>query len=295
MKSIQFSSALRIAIGMALCGALMTASAQTPGSAKGKIDAKAADKSATARRLADGHPNFSGVWIPDAPGMIQARRLPDGSIPCVVGCPPPATGAEKSDAKAAEAPPRPSRTPQKPKYKAEYVAKVQDLSERQVKTDPALRCGNPGLPRIGAPDQIVQIPGQVIFLYSDLFGAAFRVIPTDGRPHRVDAEETYLGESVGKWEGDTLVIEAMKFIEDTWLIDNGAFHTSNLKVVERVKFNGNKLEYQATAYDPEVLAEPWEMRTRTLKMSDKPLNEPIPCVETDLDHMVDSSHHDNAR
>jgi hypothetical protein len=296
MKSKKLSIAVRVAVQAAQIAVfgVLAVTASAADNAAGKTDAK----TATVRRTADGHPDFSGVWIPDAPGMIQTRRLPDGTIPCVVGCPPaPAAqgAAEASDAKAAEAPPRPMRAPQRPKYKPEFQAKVKQLDTDQVKEDPALRCGNPGLPRIGAPDGIVQTPGQIVFLYSDLFGAAFRIIPTDGRPHRKDAEETYLGESVGKWEGDTLVIEAVKFIEDTWLIDDGAFHSPSLRVVETLKFNGNKLEYQSTAHDPEVLAEPWVMRPRTLKMSDKPMNEPLPCIETDLDHVVDGTHHDNAR
>jgi hypothetical protein len=172
---------------------------------------------------------------------------------------------------------------------------VKQLDDQQVKMDPALRCGNPGLPRIGAPDVFVQTPGQIVLLYSDLFGAAFRIVPTDGRPHRKDAEQTYLGDSVGHWEGDTLVIESVNFVDDTWLIDDGAFHTPELKVVETIRFNGDKLEWQATAHDPSVLAEPWAMRARTLKRSDKPLNEPLPCIESDLDHVVDGTHHDNAR
>src|SRR5262249_23113465 len=160
---------------------------------------------------------------------------------------------------------------------------------RQVKTDPALACGNPGLPRIGPPKQIVQTHGQVVFLYDDLAGSFFRVIPTDGRSHRVDAEESYLGDSVRRSEGDMLVIDAVLFIEDAWLIDNGAFHTTDLKVTERLRKVGDKLEYQAVADDPKVLAEPWQMRTRTLRLSKQPLQEPIPCVENDLAHMQDGS------
>jgi len=274
----------------------------------GADDKMPAEKAAGVQRLTDGHPNLSGVWVPDAVPMFQNRRLPNGTIPCVVGCPgAPPLGAEEGAASAAtaapaaasaipSAAPRPAmRGPQRPKYKPEFQAKVKQLDDKQVQEDPALRCGNPGLPRIGAPDAIVQTPGQIVFLYSDLFGAAFRMIPTDGRPHRKDAEETYLGDSVGKWEGDTLVIDSVKFVEDTWLIDDGAFHTPNLRVVETLKLNGGKLEYQATAHDPEVLAEPWAMRPRVLKLSDKPLNEPVPCVELDMDHVVDGTHHDNAR
>jgi hypothetical protein len=307
MKSIILDAVVRSALVVVASGALLS----TVSAAEDASKAKKADAStASVPRLSDGHPNFSGVWVPDTPAMIQNRRLPNGTVPCVVGCPgapplAPDVGAAQPAATrptegaapaAAPAAARPAmRAPQKPKYKPEFMAKVKDLDARQVQEDPALRCRNPGLPRIGAPDAIVQTPGQIVILYSDLFGAAYRIIPTDGRAHRTDAEETYLGESVGKWEGDTLVIEAVKFVEDTWLIDNGAFHTPNLKVVERIRFNGDRLEYQATAHDPEVLLEPWEMRPRMLKLSNKPMNEPLPCIETDLDHIVDGTHHDNAR
>jgi len=243
-------------------------------------------------RLADGKPDLSGVWVRDGLGgdtFGGGRRQADGSV-CILCPPEPPAGAA-----ASAQPARPRMMLDRPKYKPEFVAKVKDLDERQVEMDPALRCGNPGLPRIGAPDQIVHTPGQIVFLYNDLHGAAFRVIPTDGRPHRKDAEETYLGDSVGKWEGDTLVIEAVKFVEDTWLIDDGTFHTPELRVVERLQLNNGKLEYQATAHDPAVLAEPWQMRKRVLKRSEKPMNEPIPCVERDIDHVVDGTHHDNAR
>jgi hypothetical protein len=302
MKSKSLTAVIRGILAVVATGALLAnVSAQEAGSKK--ADAKAT----SAPRLADGKPNFSGVWVPDTPGMAVSRRLPNGTIPCVVGCPgapalAPDEGAAPVGAPAAASTPAPPaaaraamRAPQRPKYKPEFVAKVKALDANQVKEDPALRCRNPGLPRIGAPDAIVHTPGQLVILYNDLFGAAWRIVPTDGRPHRTDADESYLGDSVGRWEGDTLVIESVKFIDDTWLIDDGAFHTPNLKVVETIKFNNGKLEYQATAHDPDVLVEPWQMRPRMLKLSDKPMNEPLPCIETDLDHVVDGTHHDNAR
>jgi hypothetical protein len=244
------------------------------------------------KRLADGHPDLNGVWENDGMSFINPQKTADGkSVACIVGCaaPKPAEGATPA------APAAPRAMPSRPKYKEEFQAKVKDLSDRQVKTDPALACGNPGLPRIGPPKQIVQTAGQIVFLYDDLAGSFFRVIPTDGRPHRADAEESYLGDSIGHWDGDTLVVEAVHFIEDTWLIDNGAFHTTDLKVTERIRKVGDKLEYQTVVDDPKVLAEPWQMRTRTLRLSKEPLQEPIPCVENDLAHMQDGSHHDNAR
>ncbi|HYM34801.1 MAG TPA: hypothetical protein VET48_05350 [Steroidobacteraceae bacterium] len=260
------------------------------------ISADAATKKlATAKsdspRLADGKPDLTGVWANDEMGFVNPQRDAKGSVLCIVGCPqkPAADGT-------ATPPPRPPRAaPARPKYKPEFEAKVKELSDKQVQLDPALKCGNPGLPRIGPPDAIVQRPGQIVFLYEDLSGSFFRMIPTDGRAHRTDAEETYLGDSVGKWDGDTLVVEAVKFTDETWLTDNGAFHTSGLKVTERLRRVGDKLEYQAVAEDPAVLVEPWQLRARTLKLSDEPLHEPLPCVDKDLDHIVDGTHHDNPR
>lgn len=242
-------------------------------------------------KLVNGHPDFSGVWVNDGMSFIRPQIGEDGSVICIVGCPP----SEKAKAAAAAAPRAPRRKPQRPMYKDEYLAKVKDLDERQVKVDPALSCGNPGLPRIGPPSAIIQNATHVAFLYEDLGGSFFRMIPTDGRDHFADAEESYLGDSVGYWEEDTLIIEAINFVEDTWLIDDGAFHTGELKVTETLRMVEGKLEYQATAHDPAVLKEPFVMRKRTLKLSDTPMNEPLPCVEMDLDHMVDGSSHDNAR
>ncbi len=278
MKSLRITTVFLGAAGAAALTTMLSAAPQAP-----------ANQGAAIPRLADGKPDFSGTWERDAGGLAP-KRAADGSV-CILcpATPPPGTVA--TGARVQLGP----RGPERPKYKPEFVAKVKMLDEKQVEFDPALRCGNPGLPRIGAPDVFVSTPGQIVLLYSDLSGAAFRVIPTDGRPHRKDAEETYLGDSVGKWEGDTLVIESVKFVEDTWLIDDGSFHTKDLRVVERIRFNNGKIEYQATAHDPAVLAEPWEMRMRTLKRSDKPVSEPLPCVDRDIDHIVDGTNHDNAR
>lgn len=134
------------------------------------------------------------------------------------------------------------------------------------------------------------------FLYDDPNGSFFRIIPIDGRTHRTDVEASYLGDAVGRFDGDTLVVETVNLNDETWLTDNGAFHTRDLKVIERLRRVGDRLEYQATAEDPAVLAEPWTMRPRTLRLSDRELEEPPRCEDRDLPHMVDPSHfHDNPR
>jgi hypothetical protein len=158
-----------------------------------------------------------------------------------------------------------------------------------------LHCRSPGLPRIGPPDKIVQTPGQIVFLYDDVSGGFFRIIPTDGRAHRNDVEASTLGDSIGHWEGDTLVVEANQFNDESWLTDNGAFHSTELKVTERLHRSGDTLEYQAVADDPKVLAAPWKTTPRLAKLTDVDLVEPTPCIDKDLNHLVDKSHHDNPR
>ena len=100
---------------------------------------------------------------------------------------------------------------------------------RQVELDTVLRCYPPGVPRIGPPAKIVQTANEVVFLYDDYNGSFFRVIPTDGRPRRQGLTPSYLGNAVGSFEGDTLVVETVNFTDETWLTDNGAFHTKDLE------------------------------------------------------------------
>ncbi|MGA9630613.1 MAG: hypothetical protein WBQ63_04250, partial [Candidatus Acidiferrales bacterium] len=182
-----------------------------------------------------------------------------------------------------------------PSYKPELVAKVKEYNEQQVKLDPGFFCRPPGVPRIGPPHQIVQIPGQVVFLYSDLAGNFWRIIPTDGRPHRTDADPSYFGDAIGHWEGDTLVVDTNNFNDDTWLGDNGLFHSDALHVVERLTRKGDTILYEVTVDDPTVLTQPWTMKPRTLTPQTDPLDEAPPCVEKDAPNMVNLQHHPNPR
>jgi hypothetical protein len=248
-------------------------------------------------KLADGKPDLNGTW--DHLGgieFVRPQQLGNGSV-CIVGCPPPAGAAPRGAGAgpAAGGPPAAPPAPNFPKYKQEFLARVKDLHDRQVETDTVLQCQPPGVPRIGPPAKIVQNAREVVFLYDDVNGSFFRIIPTDGRPHRKDLPESYLGDAVGKWEGDTLVIETVNFNEETWLTDDGAFHTKNLRVVERLRRIGDTIQYSSTAHDPAVLTEPWAARTQTIWLSDREIEESPRCDDRDLDHIVDGSHHDNPR
>lgn len=231
--------------------------------------------------------DFTGTWGHQRVFGIDevcGETLPDGSLRAA-DCP------ERNDAAPASA----SGT-DFPKYKPEFVAKVEELRDAQVSRDTVLRCYPPGVPRIGPPAKIVQNAREVVFLYDDPNGSFYRVIPIDGRPHRTGISSSYLGDAVGRIEGDTLVVETVNVTDETWLTDNGAFHTKGLRVVERLRRVGDTIEYQATAHDPGVLAEPWTLPSRVLRRSDRELEEPPRCEERDLEHMVDATqYHENPR
>ena len=259
------------------------------------LHAQSASSAAKATPRIDGRPDLNGTWDTGyneiAIGFVQPQQLPGGSL-CVSGCPPAAGAARAGGAgRAGGAPAAPAR----PRYKPEFQAKVKALDSNQVKEDSILRCQPPGVPRIGPPGKIVQTRREILFLYDDVNGSFFRIIPIDGRPHRKDLPSSFLGDSVGRFEGDTLVVDTVNFNEDTWLTDDGAFHTKDLRVIERLRRVGDTIEWTATAHDPAVLAEPWTAPARTLKLTDQELEESARCEDRSLAHMQDLSNHDNPR
>jgi len=234
-------------------------------------------------KMADGHPDLNGVWHHFF-GIGTIEKVGESFV--IGGAFGPKSGAlyatPLNDAK--------------PEYKPAFAAKLKSLNDNQVKEDPALHCMPPGVPRLGPPHQIVHMPKQAIFLYADNTGNQWRVIPLDGRPHGTDPElaATYNGDSVGRWEGDTLVVDVTRLTDETWLGDNGLFHSRKLHVTERLRRVGDTIQYQVTAEDPEVLQKPWTL-SRTLTLQPDALEEAAPCVDKDAAHYVTLEHHDNTR
>jgi hypothetical protein len=95
----------------------------------------------------------------------------------------------------------------------------------------------------------------------------FRSIPTDGRKHlpQKSLEATYMGYTVGHWEGDTLVLDSIAFVDSTWLGRGGLFHSPNMRIVEKFTRRGDENVYDITIEDPDVFVEPWVMATRILR------------------------------
>jgi hypothetical protein len=125
----------------------------------------------------------------------------------------------------------------------------------------------------------------------------YRMIPTDGRKHTPlqELDGSYTGESIGHWEGDTLVVDAWGFNSNTWFDQIGGYmHGENLHVIERFKRDGNTLTWTTTVEDPDYLLEPWTSTPRVALLNPDPkamLPESQPCSERDLAHTVTKEHH----
>src|SRR5215472_10695912 len=164
----------------------------------------------------------------------------------------------------------------RPLYKPQYWDKVQQLDMWTNKYDPVMTCQPLGVPREGSPRRILQTDKDVVFIYTggDAGGGygEYRIIPTDNRPHRKDAQYdiTFLGDTVGHWDGDTLVLDSIAFSDQTWIGRGGFFHSDKMHVVEKFTRQGDALLYDVTVEDPDVFVEPWVFPTRTVRRNPNP-------------------------
>ncbi len=275
------SSAYKVVAAAALLLGVfpMRSAAQVTDAVEAKNHPNAASKPTP--HTADGHPDLNGVWHRGFDGGFEPEKTGESLnfFP----------GGKRAGS------PIPQFVQTKPPYKPELLTKVEQLKATQTKVDPAFYCGPPGVPRIGPPHQIIQNSKGLVFLYSDLNGNFWRVIPTDGLPHYVDADSSFNGVSAGHWEGDTLVVDVTNFNNDSWLGDNGLFHSTSLHVIERFKRQGDTLQYMVTVEDPKVFTQPWVMTPRTLTLQDGDLEEAPPCKEKDSNHLATDDYHGNAR
>ncbi|HET9362120.1 MAG TPA: hypothetical protein VFO58_20350 [Vicinamibacterales bacterium] len=159
----------------------------------------------------------------------------------------------------------------RPLYKPEHWDKVIELDMWTNKYDPVMTCQPLGVPRQGAPRRIWQTENDITFLYmgGDAGGGygEYRIIPTDNRERGPDArfELNYMGNAVGRWEGDTLVVDSIGFIDTTWIGRGGYFHSEKMHVVEKFRREGDAIFYDVTVEDPEVLVEPLVIPTRIMR------------------------------
>jgi hypothetical protein len=144
------------------------------------------------------------------------------------------------------------------------------------KYDPVMTCQPLGLPRNGPPRRIVQSDNDIIFFYGQYADGGggqgeYRIMPTDARKHNPnDVTTTYYGQTVGHWEGDTLVLDSIGFVDTTWLARGGFFHSDQMRVVEKFTRAGNEIKYEVTVEDPVNLVEPFVMTPRILRLATNP-------------------------
>jgi hypothetical protein len=190
-------------------------------------------------RTADGKPDLSGIW--------QSGGVSLYGEPAV------------QPTAAAAAGPRPQPAP----YQDWTLSKLKEYNDGLAKADPIARCFLPGVPRITTmpmPFEIMQKTGRVVILYEAFH--AFRIIPTDGSPHPADLDPTFMGDSVGRWDGDTLVVDVTGFNDKTWLDGRGHFHSDQLHVVERyTRTPEDTIALEVTMEDPKVMTKPWVTKT----------------------------------
>ena len=142
-------------------------------------------------------------------------------------------------------------------YRPEALAQRDDNRAHAITRDPAVKCLMPGVPRatyMGHPIQITQGTSKILMAYG--FSNAGRTVHLD----EVDAPgiDSWMGHSVGRWDGDTLVVEVSELIEQTWLDRSGNFHSGGMTVTERyTPITPYHIEYEATITDPDVFTEPW--------------------------------------
>jgi hypothetical protein len=235
--------------------------------------------------VASAHPDFSGIWAFSVaiPGGAL-KRVEDGKTSY-------GTVDLSGRMPAKTAVPGASASTPKPSYKPEFQDKVKYLFDHEAKVDNVFFCGKPGVPRLGPPRQIITLPNELVFLYEDASGDPYRIVYMDGRAHDANAEPSYNGDSIGHWDGNTLVVDATNFVDNTWFGEDGYFHTQTMHVIERFWKVGDDLAYQITVDDPKVLTAPWVEAPRIIKPSTEPLLESPACVEDDAHRMDNLDHH----
>jgi hypothetical protein len=216
------------------------------GTAPTSLTAPAASEPA---RIADGKPNLNGIWqaLNTANWDIQDHPARQGPIT--------ALGAAFS-VPAGEGVVVGNEIP----YLPEAAAKKRENAANWVTSDPEVKCYLPGVPRatyMPYPFQIFQTPQQVLIVYE--FANATRTIHMDS--NKESPSDTWMGWSVGRWEGDTLVVDVTSFNDQTWFDRAGNFHSDALHVIERYTPVGpDILDYEVTIEDPNVFSQPWKMR-----------------------------------
>ena len=213
-------------------------------------------------RLADGKPDLNGIWQAlnsanydverhMARASLQLREGPRGPIPAVPLLRLGAVGAVPGGMGVVEG----GKIP----YTPEARVQREENRKQWLERDPEVKCFMPGVPRavyMPFPFQILQNESAIFIAY-EFAGAARELYLEDVGPAEVDS---WMGQSVAHWEGDTLVVDVTGQTDQTWFDRSGAHHSNQLHVVERYTLvSPNHIQYEALIEDPEVFTRPWKI------------------------------------
>ena len=250
---LEFGSMLRISF---LCALVTGAWGQTP----------------SIPRLPDGHPNLQGVWRSASLSAAFDVQAHEASYQVPAGA---SVIVDPPDGKLPYLP---------------EAAKKAKLNSEEAYRDPVGYCHPHGVPRQLVPPfplELVQ-DGDYVAILSETEHSV-RVIPLDGRPHRKNYW-AWMGDSRGRWEGDTLVVDVTGFNRERWLDQAGNYVDENERVVERFTMTGpDRITYEATVTDPTVYSRPWTMRITLARQPKGTELIEYDCVEGERDIV----HHQN--
>jgi len=232
------SIVLAAAVAAVLAIAPSTAQGQAKGKGKGDGKANPAVVHKQIPRASDGKPDLTGTW--QAGGVSITGE--DGAPP-LHPLPPIDNHPIRRENFA---------------YKPEWEAKRKGIDA--ALDDPTLFCLLPGVPRIATmpmPMELVQTPKEVVIMHEAF--RAWRRIPINANlKHPEDLTPTWMGDSVGRWEGDTFVVDTIGFNDKTWIGGGGSIHSEKMHVVERFTLNDDdSMTYQVMVEDPDALTKPY--------------------------------------
>ena len=174
-------------------------------------------------RTSDGKPDLQGIWMSRNAAGFDVTEIAEG-------------------------------------HEIPYLPDALEREQKGPRVDPIAHCAMPGVPRITYmpfPFQILQRPGYVVFMYEYMHDQ--RIVKTTPRDH-LDGIDLWLGDSVGHWEGDTLVIDVTNLRPETWLDSARHTHSEALHVVERyTRTAPDTITYEATIEDPKMYSKPWKI------------------------------------
>ena len=225
-----------------------------------------------APRTPDGHPDLNGIWqalneanydleLHTARPALALRDGPFGPVPVpqvlalgAAGAVPPGVGVVEG-----------GTIP----YRPEMIERKKENQKNWLTADPEIKCDLPGVPRatyMPYPFQILQ-SNSAIFIAYEYDGAGRNLYLKDPGPPPVDS---WMGQSVAHWEGETLVVDVKGFNEDTWFDRAGNFHSDKLHVIERyTRTSPDVISYEATIEDPTVFTRAWKISMPLYRRQEK--------------------------